>query len=433
MKNKLSSRFWIVLTLFSLIGQVAWVVENMYLNVFMYKMFHASAGDISAMVAASAVAATLTTVFIGALSDRIGRRKLFMCGGYILWGISILGFILLREDIIGAMLPMAASVSAICITLTIVLDCAMTFFGSSANDAAFNAWLTDSTDHANRGAAEGINAMMPLVAILAVFGGFMAFDLDRAESWTLIFAIIGGVVIAVGVLGIFLIREPSLTPADQGYFRTVVHGFLPSTIRANLGLYGCMAAFILFNISIQIFMPYLILYYEVSLGMADYVLIMAPAIILASVATAFWGRVYDKKGFSVSVAWSLIWLMAGYVLLFFLRATAAVFVGSLLMMCGYLCGMAVFGARIRDLTPVGKAGMFQGVRIFSQVLVPGVIGPFIGKTVLANAETLVNNDGTESFIPNANIFLAALVVAVLLSAILLIVCRRPNQAREGKA
>ncbi|MBO7177121.1 MAG: MFS transporter, partial [Clostridia bacterium] len=205
MKNKLSSRFWIVLTLFSLIGQVAWVVENMYLNVFMYKMFHASAGDISAMVAASAVAATLTTVFIGALSDRIGRRKLFMCGGYILWGVSILGFILLREDIIGAMLPMAASVSAICITLTIVLDCAMTFFGSSANDAAFNAWLTDSTDHANRGAAEGINAMMPLVAILAVFGGFMAFDLDRAESWTLIFAIIGGVVIAVGVLGIFLI------------------------------------------------------------------------------------------------------------------------------------------------------------------------------------------------------------------------------------
>ena len=154
-KTKLSSRFWVTLALFGLMGQIAWVVENMYLNVFMYKMFNASAGDISAMVAASAISATLTTVLIGALSDRIGRRKLFMCGGYILWGISILGFILLREDIIGAMLPMAASVSAICITLTIVLDCAMTFFGSSANDAAFNAWLTDSTDRANRGAAEG--------------------------------------------------------------------------------------------------------------------------------------------------------------------------------------------------------------------------------------------------------------------------------------
>jgi MFS family permease len=41
------------------------------------------------MVAASAVAATLTTVFIGALSDKIGKRKVFICGGYILWGISI--------------------------------------------------------------------------------------------------------------------------------------------------------------------------------------------------------------------------------------------------------------------------------------------------------------------------------------------------------
>ena len=72
MKTKLSSRFWIALVLFSLIGQVAWVVENMYFNVFIYKMFHASAADISAMVMASAVAATLTTVFIGALSDKIG-------------------------------------------------------------------------------------------------------------------------------------------------------------------------------------------------------------------------------------------------------------------------------------------------------------------------------------------------------------------------
>ena len=53
-KTKLTPRFWCALTLFSLIGQIAWVVENMYFNVFIYKMFHASAADISAMVAASA-------------------------------------------------------------------------------------------------------------------------------------------------------------------------------------------------------------------------------------------------------------------------------------------------------------------------------------------------------------------------------------------
>ena len=417
--KKLTKPFWFSLVLFSLIGQIAWVVENMYLNVFIYKMFNASAESISAMVSASAVAATATTVLIGALSDKLGKRKLFISGGYILWGISILCFILIRTDIIGALFPSVVSAASVGVSLVIALDVIMTFFGSSANDAAFNAWLTDSTDVTNRGSAEGINAMMPLVAILAVFGGFMFFDLDKSESWTYIFAIIGGVVIIIGILGCFIIKEPDIEPSKDGYFRTVVHGFLPSTVKGNAKLYIALLLFIVFNISIQIFMPYLILYYEVSLKMSDYVLIMAPAIILASVATAFWGKVYDKKGFDFSAWFSIGWLALGYVVLFIFRSTVPVFIGSLFMMCGYLSGMAVFGARIRDLTPVGCAGKFQGVRIFSQVLVPGVVGPFIGKTVLANAEKIVNNDGTTSFVPSADIFLWALIVLAVLGVALL--------------
>lgn len=432
MKTKLSPKFLFALTLFSLVGQIAWVVENMYLNVFMYKMFHASAENISAMVAASAIAATLTTVLIGALSDKLGKRKIFICLGYILWGISILGFILLREDLIKAVFPLAASASAIGITCVIVLDCVMTFFGSSANDAAFNAWLTDSTDNSNRGTAEGINAMMPLVAILAVFGGFMAFDLDLPPSWTYIFAIIGIVIIGVGVVGFFVIDEPKIEPKQDGYFPTVVHGFLPSTIKKNAALYIYLLAFIIFNISIQIFMPYLILYYEVSLGMTDYVFVMAPAIVLASVVTVLWGKVYDRKGFAFSVALSLVWLAVGYVVLFFFRSTILVFIGSLLMMCGYLSGMAVFGAKIRDLTPVGKSGQFQGVRIFSQVLVPGVVGPYIGVMVLSGADKIVNNDGTESFVPNQNIFLAALAAVVLLAVYLIVLRKRARPSAQER-
>ena len=55
-------KFWTALVLFGLVGQVAWVVENMYLNVFIYKMFHASAAAISTMVGASAVTATVTYI-----------------------------------------------------------------------------------------------------------------------------------------------------------------------------------------------------------------------------------------------------------------------------------------------------------------------------------------------------------------------------------
>ncbi len=61
-RTKKSPKFWACLVLLSLVGQIAWVVENMYFNVFLYKMFRADASDIAAMVAASAIAATVTTV-----------------------------------------------------------------------------------------------------------------------------------------------------------------------------------------------------------------------------------------------------------------------------------------------------------------------------------------------------------------------------------
>lgn len=422
MKDK--KKFYTSLVLFGLIGQVAWVVENMYLNVFIYQIFHASASDISLMVAASAVIATVTTILIGALSDRIGKRKAIIVGGYVLWGISILGFAFVTPSILSGLFPAltGTALAALGVTLVIVLDCLMTFFGSSANDAAFNAWLTDATEEGGRGAVEGINAMMPLVAILVVFGGFMSFDLALEESWKSIFLIIGIAVLLTAVIGVFCIQDAPKRAefGKESYFAEIIHGFRPSVVKSNLSLYCILIAFALFGISIQIFMPYLILYYSESLQMENYVLVMAPAILLASIFTFFYGRVYDKIGFSKSVYIALALLLTGYAVLFLFKNTALVFIGSLLMMCGYLAGMAVFGAAIRDKTPVGMAGRFQGLRIVSQVLIPGVIGPWIGAAVLKNAQTVVNNDGTTSFLPNENIFFAAAVVAVLTLVLLLL-------------
>ena len=423
MKN--SRKFYLSLVIFSLVGQVAWVVENMYLNVFIYKMFSASAEAISLMVGASAVAATVTTLLIGALSDKVGKRKIFICGGYILWGISILAFALIRLDVINALFPAAVSAASVGVALVIILDCVMTFFGSSANDAAFNAWLTDSTDESNRGKVEGVNAMMPLLAILVVFGGFMGLNQDLQESWTVIFCVIGGVVFLLGIAGIFLIEDSAVkTEGNGNYFANIFYGFRPGVIRSNVGLYIALLVFAIFNIAIQIYMPYLILYYTISLALDNYVLIMAPAIILAAVFTAVYGRVYDKKGFGFAVTPVMALLMAGFVILFFFKDTAMVFIGSLLMMCGYLSGMAVFGALIRDYTPENKAGMFQGLRICFQVLIPGIIGPAIGAAVLKNAEQILNSDGTYSFVPNENIFLAALIAAAVTAVCLIPLCKK---------
>ena len=419
-KTKLSVKFWLALVIFSLIGQVAWVVENMYLNVFIYKMFHADAKSISLMVAASAVAATVTTVFVGALSDKIGKRKLFICAGYILWGISILCFGLIRMDVLQGLFPHAVSAASVGVTLVIILDCIMTFFGSTANDACFNAWLTDSTDRTNRGAAEGINAMMPLVAILVVFGGFMGLNQDLPQSWTVIFSVIGGSVLVMGILGFFLIEEPQVDNTENThYFKNLIYGFRPKVIRAHPKFYWTLLAYAVFGISINIFMPYLILYYEKGLGMTDYVLIFAPAILFAAVFTVLYGRVYDHKGFRFAVLPAMGLLIAGYMVLYFARETEPVLAGTVLMLCGYLAGMAVFGAMLRDHTPKNKAGMFQGQRIIGQVLLPGVIGPAIGAAVLQGAQMIQNSDGTESFLPNERIFMAAAVVAVFVFAALI--------------
>ena len=427
-KIKHNKQFWLALTIFSLTGQVAWTVENMYFNVFIYKMFHASASAISAMVAASAVAATVTTLLIGALSDKLGKRKIFICGGYIAWGITIWAFSLVRLDVIEGLFPHVASAAALGVSITIILDCVMTFFGSSANDACFNAWLTDVSDDTNRGKVEGINAMMPLVSILVVFGGFLSFDLNEARSWTVIFNIIGIVVIAIGILGFFLIREPQVrTGENQNYFANIFYGFRPSVIRGNKNLYLTLILLALYNISIQVFMPYLILYYTEYLKMENYVLIFAPAIVLAAVFTGLYGKVYDTKGFKAAILPTLGLLMAGYVGLYLFRGTVPVFLASLVMMCGFLGTGAVIGAKVRTHTPENKSGMFQGLRIFGQVLIPGVIGPAIGAKILENAATIVNDDGTTSFIPNENIFLGAFVAILTVWIVLIPLFRRKER------
>jgi len=78
-------------------------------------------------------------------------------------------------------------------------------------------------------------------------------------------------------------------------------------------------------------------------------------------------------------------------------------------------GMAIFGAMIRDNIPEKMAGRFQGLRIIGQVLIPGVIGPAISAFVLRNAEQIENNDGTFSFLPNGNIWLAAIATAAVVA------------------
>lgn len=205
-----------------MVGQFAWTIENMYFNVYLYNTISTDPGYISAMVGWSAAAATLTTLLMGALSDRVGKRKLFICGGYLLWGLSTAAFGLVTVENAAKLFP-AASAAAAAAVMIVVLDCVMTFFGSTANDAAFNAWITDTVPNAARGKAESVLAILPLISMLVIFGLFDG--MTQRGQWQKFFAIFGGLVVLTGVVSVFLIPEPKLEPRRDNGLKTLSTGF----------------------------------------------------------------------------------------------------------------------------------------------------------------------------------------------------------------
>ena len=361
MNKGLGKKTWFAIVLFSLFGQVAWTIENMFFNVFIEETFGAGGNDISLMVSASAIAATLTTLLMGALSDKLGKRKVFICFGYLLWGLSIMAFALLRIDTITAVFGNIANAAALGIGLTIAFDCLMTFFGSTANDAAFSAWVTDITDTTNRGKVEGINSAMPLISILVVFGADMLIP-KGDNHWTLLFLIFGVIVLIVGILSFFLIKEPKVEVEENAsYFKNILHGFKIQVIKDNKWLYIFLLGFCVFSISVQVFMPFLILYFTKTLLLENYVLIFAPAIVVAAVFTMLYGKYIDKYGFKIMSPISLIIYLVGLAILGVFSNQVLVFIGTLLMMMGFLSITACFNASIRDNTPADKVGLFSKV------------------------------------------------------------------------
>ena len=95
---KLSRKNILLLIMFGLAGQIAWCIENMFLNLYVYRTITTDLKIVSAMVASSAIVATLTAIVMGWVTDRVGKRRPFMCYGYILWGISVMIFSLFSAD-----------------------------------------------------------------------------------------------------------------------------------------------------------------------------------------------------------------------------------------------------------------------------------------------------------------------------------------------
>ncbi|MFC5813684.1 MFS transporter [Nonomuraea harbinensis] len=410
---QLGSRRWTAVIVLGFVGQLAWTVENMYLNVFLYDTISDDPTAIATMVAASAVTATVATLLIGSLSDRTGRRRVFIAAGYVLWGLSTAAFGLVTVDTVANLAP-AANAVLVAMVAVIVLDCVMSFLGSGANDAAFQAWVTDVTRPANRGRVESVLAIMPLVSMLAVFG---ALDpLTRAGQWREFFVLIGAVITVVGVVAWFLVRDrPSVPRARDGALAAVFHGLRPSAMRANPGLYLLLSAWAVWGVSTQVFLPYLIIYVQRYLQIEAYAVVLGVVLTGASAVTVGSGRLIDRVGKARFLLPAVAVYAAGLLAMWAARGMVPVIAAGLVMMSGFMLVAATIGALVRDHTPPERAGHVQGLRMVFAILIPMLIGPYVGALVIRGADAYYEDLGVLRQVPTPAIFLAAAAVLLLIA------------------
>lgn len=416
-QTPLGARIWFSAIFFGLIGQIAWIVENMYFATFAQDVFaNSGRSDMSYwvttwMVILSAIAATVTTIFAGAWSDKVGRRKPFIAYGYIIWGLTIMLF---------ALLPMRTNTKSLTViaVLIVLFDCIMTFAGSTSNDAAFNAWVADNTDDTNRGKLNGILSILPVIAVVIVFVGLGNLYNSANDSNSMFFMIIGSIPIIAGIIAIACLKDAKgiVALGPRTTLKDTFYGFRRDTIKGNHLIYITLIGACLVGIAQQTFFSYLINFLIKTLDLGDaFVVPMAIIIVGSAIVTGVLGFMFDKFGrkhfYIPLLAMTILGVLSFYSLQFFdgIVKTIVLYVGGIIMMGGLLSLIGAFNANFQDNIPEGSEGRFQGVRMCFTVLIPMIIGPVISLILGLDAMGLNGDD----FTPPYSLFMAAAVVALI--------------------
>lgn len=421
--KKLSPSLILNILLFGFMGQVAWAVENNFFNLFLFNEIGGTPQDISNMVMASSVVAVLTTLFMGSLSDKINKRKIFICTGYIVWGFTVMAFALISPENVAKVMgttPVAAVSTTI--ILVIVMDCVMTFMGSTSNDAAFNAWITDITSSSNRAKTESILALLPVIAMVAVTAAFGS--LSGKFGYPACFIGLGAIVTICGIVGIFSIKESRTgVVTTVNFTQALTYGFRPSVIKNNKSLYISLVCMGIFAVASQVFFPYLFIYVAHYIDMNTLkltvpVIILAAVVVIGAIAALISIVILsDKKGKAPFLFPSAAFFVIGLILIYFADRNIIWFaLAAIIALVGYGLLMIMLNAAVRDFTPEDKAGQLQGIRMIFSVLLPMTIGPEIAVKVTDMYATAqyANDYGEMVNIPAPHIYLAAAAVGALI-------------------
>lgn len=419
MKNtKVSLRQWMSFILATLVANLTWALENNYLVRFLeYNTSEELALSlVPVMIAVGAVAATIATIVIGALSDKIGKRRIFANVGYIAWGLSVILFAFVDKNTLGSIFSNVSNVALLSGTLIIVVDAVMNLFGGAANFAAFNAMISDQSDYTNRNKIEGVMASLNLISMLAIlFVGAPLIDVENGieQNWKAFFIIFGTITVITGIICIFLFpKDIRKETKDRTYLHSISYPYKPSSFKVTKNIYMVLISILLLNMGFQIFMPYFVLYIEKYVSFAGEINNSA-FILIYSISSAIvfaLGFFMNKiKRYNVALPAIGVAIIGALILGFANKNIGAplLIISGILLMSGYLVVTAILAVLLRTTVPGDRSGQFQGVRVIFAVLIPSLTGPFIGEWLSS-----INGDGNT---PTNLMFFGAAVMFLLTS------------------
>jgi uncharacterized membrane protein (DUF485 family) len=293
--------------------------------------------------------------------------------------------------------------------MAILFDSVMSFWGSTSNDAAFNAWITDITTERNRGAVVGVTEILKWIALLVTYAG--AGFLVAALGYTGFFVAIGALVIVLGAVGGLIAREPAgIAPPSEGFWKRIADTFQWKSLKENRTLLAILVAVAVWNIAFNVFFPYLMIYLQhyVRLPVVQSSVLIAVAILVGGIAAGYpLGILADRWG-RRPMAFAAIALEAAGLLLFsFTKSFAALLASGILWVMPMAAWSIATTAWEKDLFPEEKRGQFQGWEILFRVTIAMTLGPLLGGWLASRYGIPTVLDGKPGFIPTPLLFQVA--------------------------
>ena len=437
-KGALGLKMWFLIWGLGLTAQICWNMENQWFNTFVYAKIGKDPSIITGMLICSAAATTFSTFFFGTWSDRNGKRKIFMSLGYILWGIFTIAFGL--TEFISRDLYLVTGVSVV------LADTVMSFFGSMANDAAYNAWTNDIMTDDNRGQIGASLATQPVIGTIlgTVIGGLLV---GSGDNYMRLFLVIGGSVILFGIFSLFALRstkdaEPSVRGSFREQFFSVFDFKRLIGLKELFFVHVTLAVFFIgFNVYFSYMGNYLIYYLGFSADQMG--LIEAIPLGLAMLGAIPVSMLINRDKHVQVTIYAILMNVAGLVILYPVRPetvdTSSIFnlrilLGILAVGAGYISFLQTMKVWAKQLYPEDARGQFEGIWVLFFVLIPMIGGSLGGEATLrTSGETFLNETaGRMEYIPNGNIFVVGGII-VLLSLIPALIAGRYFRRRTKSA